>query len=55
MSSMRTQPNSRAVFFAENNREKITRFNNRRHPGSRINPLEAYPTPYQVAVLFWLA
>ena len=51
MSSIRTAVGSRAVFEAENGHEEITRFDNRRHPGSRINPTEAYPTPYEVGRL----
>ena len=48
MSSIRSVPNSRAIFLAQNEQKKITHVDNTRHAHSRINLSEAYPTPYEV-------
>ena len=42
---------SRAIFDAEGGREHITRFDNRVHSASRIEPTQAYPTSYEVGRL----
>ena len=48
MSSICSVPNSHTVFLAQNEQKKITRVDNTHHTHSRINPVEAYPTPYEV-------
>ena len=52
MSSTRAIPTrSCAVFEAKGGSEHITRFNNRVHSVSCIEPTQAYPTRYEVSRL----
>ena len=48
MSSIRSAPDSRVSFKADNDGKKIARVDNRRHLHSRIEPTMDYPTPYEV-------
>ena len=53
MSSVCSNPNSHAVFLAQNEHKKITHINNTCHAHSHIEPTEAYPTPYEVRHWLW--